>query len=86
MRKKRKNIVGKVEESETESEDTPRDHLLIVKDFRDTTCMRNSRGRNYFILGGRGPRDHLLTDKDFRDTGCTSNSRGPNYFVEGRRG
>jgi hypothetical protein len=33
---------------------TPRDHLLTVKDFRDIACMSNSRGPNYFILGGRG--------------------------------
>jgi hypothetical protein len=50
VRKKRKNVVGKVEELETESEDTPRDHLLTVKDFRDTSCTSNSRGPNYFVL------------------------------------
>jgi hypothetical protein len=78
MRKKRKNAVGQAEEPETKNEDTPRDHLLIVKDFRDTTCTSNSRGPDYFVLGGRGPRDHLLIGKDFRDTCYTSNSRGPN--------
>ena len=31
----------------------PRDHLLTVKDFRDTTYTRNSRGPNYFVMGGR---------------------------------
>jgi hypothetical protein len=86
VRKKRKNIVGKVEELETKSEGTTRYHLLTVKDLRDIICTSNSRGPNYFILGGRGPRDHLLTGKEFRDIGCTSNSRGPNYFILGGRG
>jgi hypothetical protein len=86
MRKKRKNIVGKEEEPETESEDTPRDHLLTFKDFRYTTCTSNSKGPNYFVLGRRGPIYPLLTVKYFRDTGCTSNSRAPNYSILSRRG
>jgi hypothetical protein len=53
MRKKMKNVVGQAEEPETENEDTPRDHLLTVEDFRDTSCMRNSRGKiNSFWVGG----------------------------------
>ena len=46
MRKKRKNVVGKAEEPKTESEDTPRDHFLIVRDFRDISYTRNLRGPN----------------------------------------
>jgi hypothetical protein len=68
VRKKRKIVVGKVEDLETESEDTSRDHLLTIKDFRDTTCTSNSRGPNYFVLGEWGPRDPLLIGKEFRDT------------------
>jgi hypothetical protein len=53
VRKKMKNVVGQAEEPETESEDTPRDHLLTVEDFRDTAYMRNSRGQiNLFWVGG----------------------------------
>jgi len=85
VRKKRKNIVGQVKEPETESEDTLRDQLLTVRDFRDTACTSNLRDPNYFVMGGRGPRDPLLTRKDFRDTNSTRNSRGPNYFVLGGR-
>jgi hypothetical protein len=32
----------------------PRDHLLIVKNLRDSTCMSDSRAPNYFVLGGTG--------------------------------
>jgi hypothetical protein len=53
MRKKMKNVVGQAEEPEIESEDTLRDHLLTVEDFRDTACTRNSRGQiNSFWAGG----------------------------------
>jgi hypothetical protein len=86
VRKKRKNVVGQEEETETKSEDTPRDHLITFKEFRDTACTRNLRVPNYVVLGGRGPRDPLLTGKDFRYTGYISNSRGTNNFILGRRG
>jgi hypothetical protein len=85
VRKKRKNVAGQVEEPKTESEDTPRDHLLTIKYFRDTAYTINLRGPNYFVLRRRGPRDPLLIGKYFRDTGCTSNSRGPNYSILGGR-
>jgi hypothetical protein len=53
VRKKTKNVVGQEEEPETESEDTPRDHLLTVEDFRDTVCMSNLSGQiNSFWVGG----------------------------------
>jgi hypothetical protein len=86
MRKKRKNIVGKAEEPETECDHTPRDHMLTIKDFRDTYCMSDSIDPNYFVLGRMGPRYHLLIGKDFRDTCYARNYIVPNYFVLGGRG
>jgi hypothetical protein len=70
MRKKRKNVVGKTKDPKTEIENTPRDQLITIKNFRDTTYTRNSRGPNYFVLGRRGQENPSLQEKTSRSQGA----------------